>query len=260
MAVQHKTTKKNQWTAWSGELEDLRRLGQSFTELVSKHGVALLASYEESHAHEWPETSERQKKEFEDRWRAFAELRDGDDQIEGAVDEVLAELDRRSAVSLELSATSAYTALCGEEIKLVFHRNAVRYAVSLEVKSGDQGWARQVLTLLSEQIEKGVPKRWAWCRTPWGHSAIGTAVFAVAYVLVQILLPSSLTLLPRTLIATGISLLLEVIVLLKGVLDWFFPPFEVTSRAGSSGGRRLAGLGLLLLSVPIGILVNLLTG
>lgn len=34
---------------------------------------------------------------------------------------------------------------------------------------------------------------------------------------------------------------------------------RVTSQAGSSGGRRLAVLGVVLLSVPIGIIVNLLT-
>ena len=258
--MQHRTKKENKWWAWSGELDDLRRIGSVFRDLVAQRGSTILNEFDrgrEDSADPSVASHERRKTEFSEKWRASASLHDGDDQIDGSIAEVLDELDRRSATRLEFSSTGMYAAAAGEELRVVFSRSSYIQAVHLKVRSGDQGWARQVLTLLSEEIEKGVPK-WAWCRSLWGRILISLVV-TVCLVSALFLLPPLLTSIPRAVIASGIILTVQIVVSSPGVVRWFFPPFEVTSQAGSSGGRRLAVLGVVLLSVPIGIIVNLLT-
>jgi len=261
MAVQHRTKKENKWWAWSGELDDLRRIGSVFRDLVEQRKSAILNELDrgrEDSADASVASYERRRTEFSEKWCASASLHDGDDQIDGSIAEVLDELDRRSSTRLEFSSTGMYTAAAGEELRVVFSRLSYIHAVYLTVRSGDQGWARQVLTLLSEEIEKGVPK-WAWCRSIWGHILIFLVVNTVCVVSASFLLPPLLTSIPRVVIASGILVTAQIVVSLPGVMRWFFPPFEVTSQAGSSGGRHLAVLGVVLLGVPIGIIVNLLT-
>jgi hypothetical protein len=130
--------------------------------------------------------------------------------------------------------------------------------VTLAVKSGDQGWARQVLTSLSEEVEKGVP-RWAWWRSPAGGAILGAITALIALAVTLLVVPASVGMPFRLLVGLGMGVAAQVIVGRSKFINWFLPPLEVASQGGSSGGRRLAGLGLLLLSVPIGILVNLLT-
>jgi hypothetical protein len=261
MAVRHQTTKANAWSAWSGELEDLRRIGRLFSRLVEQRRAPLWAMSDEgAHAELIGDESlaARRKADFDRRWQAIATLQDGDDQIEGPIEEVLAELDPRTISKLEFSATSSYTVVIGDAVVLSFNKSNFFKPVILEVRAGDQGWARQVLTSLSEEIERGVPK-WARCRSILGKTGLSVAVCLAIYFIALILLPSSLTAWARTLTASAIAIAVGFVVTSFRSVDWFLPPFEVRSQGTSTGGRRIAGLGLLLLSVPIGILVNVLS-
>jgi hypothetical protein len=263
MAVRHQTTKENTWSAWSGELEDLRRIGRLFSSLVEQRRAPLWAAISGEYVVN-PETpgaesvAERRKADFDRRWKAVATLQDGDDQIEGPINEVLAELDPRTISRLEFSATSHYIGAAGDAIGLTFNKENLFQPVVLDVRSSDQGWARQALTSLSEEIERGVPK-WARWRSFLGKMGVSVAICLVVYLIATILLPSSLHTWIRTLTASAIAIAVALVATSFRSLDWFLPPFEVRSQGTSTGGRRIAGLALLLLSVPIGILVNILT-
>ncbi|WP_448623568.1 hypothetical protein [Geodermatophilus sp. URMC 64] len=260
MSVRHKTTKTNTWLAWSGELNDLRRIGRLFTSVVEDRGPALWASYEAENLDVASSSIDGgwRKEDFDKRWRASAKLQDGDDEIEGPIDEVLAELDPRTIDRLEFSATSDHTVIPGDAIALVFNRGNSYSPISLVVRSSDHGWARQVLSSLSEEVEKGVP-RWARWRSIAGRAAISWATYVAVYVLLLLILPTALAPLPRQIIAIGAGIVVAFAAASSRSLDWLLPPFEVRSQGTSTGGRRITALALLLVSVPVGVLVNVLT-
>jgi hypothetical protein len=278
MPVQHRTTRKNHWLAWSGELDDLRRIGRIFSELVQRRKESLDAELDtnnEPGSTEGP--AEQWRRAVLQNFAPVATLEDGDDRIVGPVDDVLAELDRRSVSELALKTeTDGYAlSMVHEGVDLTFRRKVGSLydheSVTLEISSRDQGWARQTLTQLTEEIEKGVP-RWAWFRSKAGRAIIGLTV-AIAgvltfYSLVSIPdqlslwgtpLSSQIVLTIRLAAVVAPPALLGYLAASNAAIDWFMPRFEVTSQASSTGGRRLAGLGLLVLSIPIGILVNLIS-
>jgi hypothetical protein len=169
---------------------------------------------------------------------------------------VLAELDPRSFTRIEFNAISAGTAVPGDGLVLVFNTRNGDFPVSLSAHSSDAGWARQALSSLSEEIDKGVP-RWAPVRSMWGRSIVAVVVGLIAWALALAILPSTITALNKIIAAVIVGGIVGLA--LGRAFDWFFPPLEVTTQGSNAGTRRLAGLGLLVLSVPLGILVNLLT-
>jgi len=257
MTVRHKTSKSNAWPAWSGELEDLRRIGRLFESLIEQRRPDLWASHDDQ-ADESPTLKEWRKQRFEEGWRAVAELQDADDQVEGGIEEVLAELDPRSLARLTLRASSDETLVPGDGIAPVLNARSESNPVRLSVNSSDQGWARQALSALSEEIAKGVPK-WGRWRSASGRMTLSVVVFLFVNFTGLMLFYSSAQGLVRAAACSAIGIIAGLIVHSTRVINWFLPPLEVTSQAGSTGARRLAGLGALLASVPIGILINLLT-
>jgi hypothetical protein len=257
VSVRRKTTKDHAWRAWSGDPAELRRVGAIFSDLVDQRRAPLWATYEPS-PDALPVTLERHASEFQAQWRAVAKLRDGDDEIEGPIEAVLAELDPRSFCRIEFVAMSAGTAVPADGLVLVFNARNQSFPVSLSAHSSDAGWARQALALLSEEIDKGVP-RWAPLRSFRGTMMVGLIVWAAVYALMLLVLPSAWSTVDRTTLAGIVSVVAGVGVQHARISNWFFPPLEVTTAGGNSGTRRIAGLGGLLLTVPLGVLVNLLT-
>jgi hypothetical protein len=258
MAVTYKTSKRNTWPAWSGELDDLRRLGAATTRLVDQRRVPLINEFNEKNPEMIEAWGDYHTERFQKNWVALAEFQDGDDEVEGPISEALDELDRRTTSRLRFKATSTATPTVGEALNIRFQRDSPTQAVTLQIESYDQAWARQVLTLLSEEIEKGVPK-WAWCRSIPGRAIISVAAALAFFAAVVLITPPSMPSPVRVAIAVIVGLAAQVVAQLHRVIDWFFPPFEITSHGGSTGGRRLAAVATIAASIPIGLIINLMT-
>jgi hypothetical protein len=260
VAVQHRTKKVASWPAWSSELGDLRKLGELLVELAEERRASLMQDLHEAHPGENSAvTRERRITELNTEWQTRAEFEDGDDQVEGPVMQVLNEIDRRSIDVLTFKLSGRFSPASGEEVALRFARTAIINAVSFEVRSSDPGWARKVLTLVSEEVQKGVP-RWARFRSIPGQGLFPVLTAVAVFITTLLLLPTIATPWIPPLIAVVAALSMQVIVSTRKFTNWLFPPFEVTTDSGANtGGRRLAAAGALVAAVILGFIVNLLT-
>lgn len=263
MAVEHKTKKSNRWNAWSGDLEDLRRISRIYKGLADQRGGTIADTYVPL----YPLSSvnlEARRTEIREAWQAYAIVIDRDDEIRGPVADVLGALDRRSVTSIEFTQKGEHTQH-DEQFSLKFSRNPDynEDIVTLRITSGDQGWARQALAQLTEEVEKGVP-RWAWWRSisgsllSWCIVLLSTALLIIAGSR-SVGVVTTVGWLP-TVIGSGLTgLLVAFWSQTPRIRNWMLPPLEITSEVGSTGARRLAGLALIILGLPIGILVNILS-
>jgi hypothetical protein len=189
------------------------------------------------------------------------------DEISGPIADVFAEFDRRHPGNLELrieeNKVKTVAVLLGskETSYFGFHEDGSppRAPILLGVKSSDRGWARQAFVQLSEEIQKGVPA-WSWLCREGGtlfSFVVTLAVFmATGFVLSWPIPQNSFP--PALGIFIGLGVVASFATLIFH--SWLFPRFEVNFEGmKSSGSRRLAWLGTLLLAIPIGILVNVLT-
>ncbi|MET8910387.1 hypothetical protein [Micromonospora sp. NPDC004551] len=193
------------------------------------------------------------------------------EEVYGRVDEVLAEMDRRSTVSVRFRAdgsrppdrqygrTSEYVS-DGIHLRLGGQGDSpfrTDRPVSLTVTSPSAGWARAAFARVSDEIEKGVP-RWAVVRRPSAQFSLSLLYFAVPYITVMLIIKARQ---PIWIAGFWAGIIAWLISSVSGTAsrfhNWLFPPFEITQDgAESSGTRRILFLITLMLSVPIGILVN----
>ncbi|WP_436687164.1 hypothetical protein [Micromonospora sp. URMC 106] len=180
-----------------------------------------------------------------------------EDKATGAIAELMPEIDRRSV--RKISFIGAVTPK--ERIMVTLSREDSYYgAAQVIVESTDPGWTRQAFSELADEIDKGVP-RWAYmqeqatptlltCSLTSGLLAAGVALAAPLKEIEA-----------KTFLAGVIALLLTAFLFLgESVRNWFFPRFEVLGEgAQPSGTRRLVALGLVLISVPIGLWVNMVS-
>jgi hypothetical protein len=129
--------------------------------------------------------------------------------------------------------------------------------VQINVQSSDLRWTRLTLAELSEEIEKGVPW-WAWLRSTIGVLLTSAVAFSGAIVAIWQLIGEN----RQENLIWLTTFLMTPMALLVGLAGkwWLLPAFEVTPvDGGTSGGKRIAYWAAILLSVPIGIAVNITT-
>ena len=261
MEVQHRTKKYNSWPAWSSELDDLRKLGARVEKLANDRIEDFVAEYERNATDKRSDSDkERTKRYIRNGLRVSAEFLDGDDEVQGPIPDVLNELDRRTTRQLSFKVDASHVpTMNGERIVLSFSRKKEGNSVELEVQSSDPGWARQALTILSEEVEKGVPK-WARARTRAGQFLVALAVAVPTVIIAALLFPSHWPAWQRVLVGLIPATVVACITVMPEIISWLFPSFEITSDSGgSTGGRRIAAALALVASVPLGIVVNLIT-
>lgn len=233
--------KEEKWFAWCGDGDDLRRIAY-----VAQRGV------------------EQRQSTAQDASRTYLDARlfDGNEEIIGEPDAVLDELDLRSVARVEFVGQFPYNSK--DELTIQFGAKfAYDGSIQLKVASSDSTWARSTFGQLADDIGKGVPW-WAPLREK-GH------ILGVWIVLCELFaLAALLVLYPhispdaRSSIYVSLATLASVVALglfMSGSLsDWLFPPLEITRPGGqSSGGRRRAVIGSVLISVAVGVFVNLIS-
>jgi hypothetical protein len=279
--IERSTKKERKWFAWAGDMSDLKRCGRVIEELYD----ARIESLE----------NERRKRQDENLKSAsdvtqggantsiaisgnlgyinivgspigdsheditrypFKGLRLTDeDVVTGPTESVLTEVDRRSVRSLTFIGAIDF----GEYVIVTFTRTQ-DWAARVEVRSSNIGWAKQALTRLTDEIEKGVPQ-WAFMRNSTGNVTVSVRL------LTGIIIGASIALMwPNKEQHGNISLgvifaILSAILLGSAKLkNFLFPAFEISGEAReSTGSRRIAALALILISIPIGMFVNLIS-
>lgn len=193
------------------------------------------------------------------------------EEVFGKVDPVLAEMDRRSTRSLRYvtdgirppsrlfrglseSVTDGLYIRLGPPDSSFFHDSD---QVCVVVTSPSTGWARSSFARICDEVEKGVPK-WSFVRLPVFRFMLGAFYFAVPYLAVMLAIQPELDRwLMIGVITAGAALLLGMLEITGKLTDWLFPAFEVFQEGGQpSGTRRATALISLLITIPIGILVN----
>jgi hypothetical protein len=262
MLIRRSFAKPREWHAWSGELEDLRRIGRIIEELYSEHpgsqenplsinnlptSVTNIHAGGDAHLHITVPADE--DIEF---YPFLGMILVDDERVSGDVDEVMAELDRRSTRKITFIGALAPR----DRITLFFDREN-KPAIVLSIESPHSGWARQALSRLSVEIEKGVPV-WAYLRantfksvmTKLAASLMLSAALAVA--LIEDANPGD-----RLGATAFLAFFISFAVMSERLLGWIFPGVEILGEGvQSTGSRRIALLLALLASIPVGVLVN----
>lgn len=272
-----RTTKRHRsWLAWTGSPEELLRIGRELEKLVERRKSDLLAQFDvetetlsaagidEDNDRLLAIRKERRQEErlrLAERWGLKMTLSDGNDETEGALEAVSAEFDRRQ--HYEISYIAIFDG-SDEFVRVKFDRRSSN-AVFLMVKSTDQGWGRQVMSKISDEIDAGRPWWW-WVHTPWGAGALtgltNLALFVAVYAAFsdQFKMRQS----PQSYaIYVGLLLgcvLLSTLVGLPALRFKLFPNFEIVGDGAQSTGTRFTiYMAALAVSVVAGIWVNLVT-
>jgi hypothetical protein len=264
--------KRRHWQAWAGTLKDVARLSESLQRLVSARLDGLLA--ERDFHTSTLENSNRGELNVAERLDEDLKLRlvnefqlkvgygDIDDVAIGAPDEIIKEIDTRSVTLLTIFAETETSSQFSEKVQLDFGPDGV----ALETGSSDRGWVNQVLAAVTEEVEKGVP-RWAWVRRRGGRSAFLALVLISLAFIISLIAAKHI---PRRSEGSFLGLTAVSVVLLWFIftgqqltnrfIDWLFPAFQMLPEGGRPAGtRRLAFIGSLLLTICLGVVVNLIT-
>jgi hypothetical protein len=285
------TFRKRTWGAWAGDIRELRAIGNILEESIRERQLTAAAELSdqidalESNSSDDSDINRnklsRLKASYEriilGKPKLFVRIDvvDQHEMVSGQVEDVLAELDRRSTKSVTFVA-SPYRYLAGdihddvergsdlEEGIFIQLGKESRYhfnGAEVSVFSPSPGWTRSTFARIVDEIEKGVP-RWAAVRkgsfTPVLVLAVlfGTVGLAIGLALQDYMrdwwyFPTFGSLLGFMSIPMEFG---------QKFFNWAFPRFEITGEGGqSSGARRIGVLLSLLASVPIGIFVNLVS-
>jgi hypothetical protein len=271
--------RERSWHAWVGTVEVLEKLGIEAQKMAQKRADEILREIE---------LEESDASATEDSGGIFAELEynsrqleflvkftEGDDEVSGALGQVMPEVDRRSLKTISFRASNSGYGPYGDLLELKFSRNPGIYgpgsfapsAVVLTVRSSDAGWAREAFAHLSEKVELGVP----W----WGrlHSIAGSTVMAAIAFATTILvgytiavygvgIPEHGSTLAGTIawvIILVVAIALALTFIAPSARNKLFPPFELTGESQSTGTRFMIFLGVTLVSVVFSIFTNVLT-
>lgn len=284
------TFRQRSWGAWAGDLRELEVIASIARESIRErqqtaakelaHLIETISSDSEEDVSDLIRSKLNTLKASRERIltgrvELFVRLsvEDQHETVAGQVAEVLSELDRRSTKSVAMTA-SPHRYLAGdiydveqdekspltEGIYVYLGRKSLYNLEGAEVRvsSPDTGWARSTFARMVDEIEKGVP-RWARLRR---HLIVPIAFLTAAFTILGFAIGYSIKeywqdwwLAP---FSAGILGFISFPFTWGGRLfDWLFPPFEVTGEGSqSSGGRRIAFLGSVLISIPIGVVVN----
>jgi hypothetical protein len=264
--------KQRHWRAWAGTLQDVIRLSERLEELVNSRRQGLLAELGlrdpdlgDASSSE-PALTERRDENLKASLIYEFQLEmgygEGDDVAIGRPEQIIQEIDRRSVELLTIFAETEGAMSFSEELQVALGPSGVE----LKVGSGDRGWVNQVLVAVTEEVEKGVPG-WAWVRRNYGRSAFVAVVLICLAVIVSLLIARHV---PRKSEGSFLGITIASVVVLWFIftgaqltnrfIDWLFPAFQILPDGGrSSGTRRLAFVGSLLLTICLGVIVNLIT-
>lgn len=274
-SVQRSSQRDKQWPAWSGDIAEIRRIAET-VERLHKARLSSLRM-EESAVVESTEVLEQQIRNIHnipperDVHITFAQQRGGeyeifpslvmklehDDKATGSIAELMPEIDRRTVQQITFIGALGPK----ERIAVALTRSgSYDVAVQVKVESTDPGWARQAFSELADEIDKGVP-RWAYMQEQKMPSVLTCALVSSLLGLgIALAIPVDGTDVKLSIAGFIAFMLTTFLVVSDSVRNWLFPRFEVLGDgAQSSGTRRLAALALVLVSVPIGLWVNVVS-
>lgn len=167
----------------------------------------------------------------------------------------MSELDRRNVDRITFQIDEKSSFLTTSCLKIILD-SEFAFAAHLEVNSEYVDWARSTFASLSGEIQRGVP---SWVSL---HSPTGKALTIAAIQLV-----TSISLILALVNVTQYwwisSILAALLVLPLGfprIYGWVLPKFELTALdVESSGSRRIVIALIVLVQLPLGIIVNLMT-
>lgn len=265
------------WTAWSGTIEDIRRIANILSNLEDTRRTRIEAEVDE------PKDAITVRREARARFEPFTcmiEIEDGDNRISGPVDMILSEIDNRTTrnISFGLPGVEHYGRIDSPfyddniTIEFISDHPYNNLGTDLKVTTSDQGWGRQAFAQLSEEIEKGVP-RWAWIHKRLGIASIFILTYIALLTFLFLVLPPFpehlsdksnpnhlATVVSWAVLATVLPILGAVATASRKLRTWAFPTFEILGVHGAStGSRRIAYIVGILISIPIGIFVNLIS-
>ncbi|MEU8371984.1 hypothetical protein AB0C22_02545 [Micromonospora sp. NPDC048894] len=239
--------KRRSWPAWQGDAEQFQRLAAALKQVEQERLEKRLTSSEDAIESE-----------------VFMSVRERIDNYGGPLDAIIKQFDRRTA----LGVTFRVKVGIEDSIELDLAGREFFPEVELHVRSTDLDFTRTTYARLSDEIDKGIP----W----WGKVspilrnilALTTATTLLVATVSLIAYRSKefhLSDLGRVAFAASFSAALATFggmvtgIARRGPMEWFFPQFEVTGDGVSSATRRVTTIVLLVLSIPIGILVNVIS-
>lgn len=193
------------------------------------------------------------------------------EELDGLSRDVLPLLDWRSTerIRFQLNGSAAgvdyntreITKIYVPRLQLDLGSSDQSHGARIEISGYSPDWVRSSFTQLSEEIQRGVP--W-WARYPRSFLSFAVLAFGGVLVYAGVVLALPLAGTPRDLawafiwvpVALAVSLAQN-----NALQRWLFPPFELTPPNGRpSADARLAKLAsLFLVTVPVGIIINLIT-
>lgn len=273
--VEHRTEKTRAWPAWAGTREDLGRIGAVTQGLFEFRKKSLCEAYQAGLENEIDdqinedrqrEGIRKQAEQFANSMRLEATVAHGTDSSTGQPDDVIKELDRRTVTSYTLESLFPYpTRDESLTVKFMWAHGDNSTGAEVKIGSKDIGWANQALAMLSEEIDKGGPK-WFSVHKPAMRFAVhllvtlsvaGSITFAFAPLLQGALAVIALAIVSVLFVAW---LLVGVAVLAPFVYNTIFPPVELLGEDfHSTTGRRVAFFSSLVLTVALGVFVNIIS-
>lgn len=234
--------KTRSWTAWHGDLDQLRRLGAALKEVDLERRAEL---------------SDLDSDDGSIESDLSMSVREKIDNYGGPLDVIIEQFDRRTALGV------FFTAKIGDKdrINVELAGHTLYPEIKLDVESNDPAFTRSAYARLSDEIERGIPW-WGKMSTPLRNSItliLAAACIAIATMLV---IPHEKPFKFEHWLVVGGTVFwfgfmgLAISVVRPSPMDWFYPQFEVTGDGVSSTTRRVTTLSLLLLSIPIGVFVN----
>jgi hypothetical protein len=233
--ISRTTRKTRSWHAWSSTIGDIERLSTKFEEIVLERA-----------------------KEIEGPQPFIAQMtldQDGDEVV-GPLENVQAEIDRRTFDSIRWSAGD--TTRPDNIFIFIYRRRQPQYrsGVHFGVSSEDRSWASSAFTQLSRQLELSVPS-WSWIRRQSVRMVLTLLPVCGSIAYLGVIATSKLQYpVLQVLFTLSIAAALVVIVVSDQIFNWFFPIAEITLDGNPSSWRRIGGLVIYLAGLPLGILVN----
>ncbi|WP_433344314.1 hypothetical protein [Micromonospora sp. CA-111912] len=190
------------------------------------------------------------------------------EEVFGNVDEVLAELDRRSTLGIVFRSDgmrgpdSLYRSLSDEVRDGVYIRlGKGRYhrstGAEVSVTSTSTGWARSSFARICDEMEKGVP---TWALASRLAPAIFVLLVAAPFAAIAIALGGGNYAWWSVVACCGVLFAATVSRLSERFMGWLLPPFEISAEGSeSSGTRRLVTILATVSTIPIGVFVNLIS-
>jgi hypothetical protein len=282
------TSRNRRWDAWAGDITAIRSLAKTINECVQERHKDILDSVKErietienadkrglGYDQLMLESLRQRAQELEaaeNNELVILKMFDKYEEVYGEVNEVLAELDRRSTRCLVFAfdvenqrirsadAFPSYHIGDGVQVRLGMDTNFRDSGADIIVSSPSTGWARSSFARISDEVEKGVP-RWSSLRRYL--FSVFALLFATAVMIGTFPHINSKDKTAVTLVFGLVALFLAGMLVIAEdtrLVSWVFPRFELTGEgAQSSGTRRMIAVTATLISIPVGVLINLIS-